>query len=159
MFDKKIFQEYGLRLKIAGEIEFYIEPPLVSEERENEFQERLLGKLAEAGLMLWSFQNEVAPNQYEVALQPREADVAIRELNELKNIISDTLKEFDAAALFKAKPYENLPGCGLHIHIGIDDANGDSVLHRTGEFGNRDGESVVMLHAIGGLCATMLVTR
>lgn len=163
-FEQKILDEFQLVIKIAGEIEFYIAPAL-NEEQEDKFLKSLFLRLTngiletEQSLQLWNVQKEVAPSQYEVALQPSSASDASKNIDILKNIIAEVLyKEIspEHKALFAAKPFENLPGCGLHIHIGIYDEHGNSALNRKGEFLNREGESDIMIHAIGGLCHTML---
>ena len=145
----------NLSIKIAGEIEFYLTNAL-SDSQENDFLAKLLLNLTQQNITIWNIQKEVAPNQYEVSLQPADPETAIKNTNLLKKIIGETAKEFNSAALFEAKPFEHLPGCGLHIHIGVYDEHGKPVLGRLGKFGDRDGESEIMLHAIGGLCATML---
>ncbi len=188
MYSHKILSEFNLKIKIAGEIEFYIEPAFASEDIENAFLAQLLFNLTRENIKIWQLNKEVSPNQYEVALQPNIPEIAAAEIVRLKEIINDTANniplslegrgqgEGDTArtphpdplpqgargavtrhkALFHAKPYENLPGCGLHIHIGIDDMNGNSVMQRPGERGSRGEESEIMQYAIGGLCATML---
>ncbi len=155
MYSDKIFKEFGLKVKVAGEIEFYLTSQL-SDPDEDEFLSTLFSDLAKNKIKIWNIQKEVAPNQYEVALQPTEPKQSIKEIEQLKNIISKTAKIFKTEAIFKAKPFENLPGCGLHIHIGVKDTNENSVLERVGAFANRESESEVMLNIIGGLCSTML---
>ena len=159
MYLQKILSEFNLNIKIAGEIEFYIEPSMPDEKTENEFQEKILAALVKENIQVWNMQKEVAPNQYEIALQPTTPDIAAKQINKLKELIAKVLESsfaFQYTPIFKAKPYATLPGCGLHIHIGITDLNDNSAIERQGPRGNKEGETEIMLHAIGGLCSTML---
>jgi glutamine synthetase len=151
----KIENELNLRLKIATELEFYVTKTL-DDKLENAFIAKLVYNLTKNNLKIWEVGKEVAPAQYEVALQPDEVNNAIADYKTLKSTISKTASEYDCEAIFEAKPYKNLPGCGLHIHIGIYDLDGNALLNRVGEFANRTGESETMLNAIGGLCETMI---
>jgi glutamine synthetase len=155
LYLSKIATELNLTLKIATELEFYI-TKLLEDKEENAFIAKLIYNLTKNNLKIWEVAKEVAPAQYEVALQPDEVILAIENYKLLKNIITKTSQEFNTAALFEAKPFNNLPGCGLHIHIGIYDMQGNSQLNRVGEFANKTGESQTMLYAIGGLCETMI---
>lgn len=155
MLDKQISSEFGLHVRLAGEIEFYLITP-VSDEDADAFLEQLEANITKAGLRYWNIQREVSPDQFEVALQPAYPENALSELKKLKRIISDTALKMDNEATFDAKPFDNLPGSGLHIHIGVNDTEGNSALGRPGDFGNRNEESPVMLAIIGGLCETML---
>jgi glutamine synthetase len=155
MTEEASLKPQNLSIRIAGEIEFYLATPL-SDSQENDFLAKLLLNLTQQNITIWNIQKEVAPNQYEVSLQPADPETAIKNTNLLKKIISTTAQEFSSSALFKAKPFEHLPGCGLHIHIGVYDSAGKPALGRKGKFGDREGESETMLHAIGGLCETML---
>lgn len=162
-YEQKILSEFGLHIKIAGEIEFYIEPKPASEAIENSFQQILLEKLSDAKIKIWNMQNEVAPGQYEIALQPVAPEDAADNISVLKQKIIESLNQINSLkgiyykAIFDAKPYDDLPGSGLHIHIGVHDKNGNPVLERAGERGKKDNESEIMLNIIGGLCSTMLV--
>lgn len=151
---KNDINEFGLTVKLAGEIEFYVESHLTPQQ-ENDFLAKLLFALTSAGIKVWNIGKEVAPSQYEVALQPNTPEVAANQITQLKDIVEKNLPT-GHKALFEAKPFLNLPGCGLHIHIGIYDKTGNSVLGRPGDFGKREEESEVMLNIIGGLCETIL---
>ncbi len=160
MLKTAILKEFNLQIKVAGEIEFYVTPHL-SDSEENEFLAKLLFNLTAQNIKIWNIQKEVAPSQYEVALQPTEPEIAITQIIKLKEVIQHTLVSLNSrhstfTALFKAKPYENLPGSGLHIHIGVNDKECNSALGRPGDFGNREDESELMKNIIGGLCETML---
>jgi glutamine synthetase len=159
----KIFAEFSLNIKLAGEIEFYILPQFESEAEENDFLAKLLFNLTAAKIAVWQIGKEVTQGQYEVALQPKEPEIAVEEINKVKEIIGNTIDNqlstinCKRTALFAAKPFSNLPGSGLHIHIGVTDVQGNSVLQRAGEQGDREGETEIMLNIIGGLCKTMLL--
>ncbi|MCC7260590.1 MAG: glutamine synthetase, partial [Alphaproteobacteria bacterium] len=56
----------------------------------------------------------------------------------------------ELAADFSARPYEEQPGSGMHIHLTLHDAQGDNVLYKKDQ-----NISPEMRHAIGGLIATL----
>lgn len=153
-FEQKIKDEFGILLNFAAEIEFYIAPGFYDKAQDNQLLAEILFHLSEASIAVKSIGFEVAPNQFEVALQPKSSVTAIEQYNKLKEIASDISEQFGQKALFEAKPFENLPGSGLHIHISLTDLQGKSLLKRIDD--NKEQESEFMLHAVGGLCDTML---
>ncbi len=153
---QQITDEFGLKIKIAGEIEFYVYPEFTYEDEDNDFLAKILFNLMVAHIKPWQMSREVAPGQFEVALQPTPAAQSAEEIEKLKTIIIETAALYERKVSFSAKPYEDLPGCGLHIHIGVDDLNGESVFEREGKRGNKPEETAVMKNIVAGLCSTML---
>ena len=51
---------------------------------------------------------------------------------------------------FTAKPYPNQPGSALHVHLHLENLNGDNLY-----MNHETQESELLLHSIGGLCSTM----
>ena len=96
---------------------------------------------------------EFSPGQFEVNLQHvddplRACDHAVL----LKRAIKAAARENGLAATFMAKPFQGIPGSGLHIHVSLLDDQGNNVF--VGESG--DGAfSETLRHAIGGLAETM----
>ncbi len=54
------------------------------------------------------------------------------------------------SANFSAKPILHHPGNALHIHLHIENAEGENLFIK-----KRDQEAELLLHSIGGLCASM----
>lgn len=153
-FERKIKDEFNVLLNFAAEIEFYIAPGFDDKAQDNQLLAEILFQLSEENIAVKSIGFEVAPNQFEVALNPKSSSKAIDEFLKLKEIINNISDKFGQKALFDAKPFENLPGSGLHIHISLTDLQGKSLLKRIDD--NKEQESEFMLHAVGGLCDTML---
>jgi len=96
--------------------------------------------------------SEYAPGQYELTLHYRE-DVmrAADDLVLLKRLVRAQARRHGVTACFMAKPIEKYAGSGMHFHVSLRDAAGRNV------FAERNGESwsLPLLHALGGLAATM----
>ncbi|MGB0360141.1 MAG: glutamine synthetase family protein, partial [Endozoicomonas sp.] len=89
---------------------------------------------------------EAAPGQFEINLQHGDdplaaCDYAIM----LKRLIKEVAGRYNYEATFMAKPYEEHPGNGLHIHVSLQDDNGSNV------FASADGgDSKLLQQAIAG---------
>ncbi|MGF1474553.1 MAG: glutamine synthetase family protein [Geminicoccaceae bacterium] len=89
---------------------------------------------------------EAAPFQYEANLSHRSGPVqAADDLVTLKRIIRNAARLDGSRACFMAKPFMDVPGNGLHVHVGL--AQSGRNLFRADEKALR--------HAIGGLLTTM----
>jgi glutamine synthetase len=151
--EERLSDELGLFAFVAGEIEFYLEPhPFRDSKKENEILAAILLKLKQESLEIEKLEKEVAEGQYEISLTPKPPHIAADEISRLKNSVAEAANALNMQAIFHPKPYDDKPGCGLHIHVGLHDKDGNSVLIRDEE----KNESEIMLHAIGGLCANML---
>ena len=93
--------------------------------------------------------SEYAPGQFEVNLRHVDDPVlACDHAVLLKRAIKASARRNDLAATFMAKPFADLSGSGLHIHISMLDDDGTNIFAGTssdGEFSNK------LRHAIGGL--------
>jgi len=104
-----------------------------------------------AGIRAETMISEFAPGQYELTLHYRN-DVlrAADDLVRLKRIVRAQARARGVTACFMAKPMEDVAGSGMHFHVSLTDAEGTNLFAETGE-----GWSTRILHAIGGLKATM----
>lgn len=139
---------------IACEVEFYTSPIINHKsEQDKIFLASLYKNLADAQINISSLDREVTNGQYELSLCPRLPIEAVKEFLQAKQIIEQTLMEFSHEAVFRAKPFADKIGSGLHIHIGLYDAiTNKNLLARKDEH----NESEMMLYAIAGLCENML---
>ncbi|MDH2325356.1 glutamine synthetase family protein [Cereibacter sp. SYSU M97828] len=105
---------------------------------------------AKAGIRAETMISEFAPGQYELTLHYRD-DVmqAADDLVRLKRIVRAQARAHGVTACFMAKPFEQFAGSGMHFHVSLQ-GDGGNVFAETGE-----GWSDTILHAIGGLRATM----
>lgn len=152
IFEQKIFEELGYKVQVAGEIEFFISPGFADKSTDNQLLAEMLLELAKRHIALRSIGFEVAPNQFEIALTPKSPEQAINEIEEFKKLAVSICKKYKQNALFDAKPFNNLPGSGLHIHLSLTDNNENAIFVRK----ENKEESELMLNAVGGLCQTML---
>lgn len=175
----KPLQDLGLKPVMATELEFYLvrhdgetfhpmTPRIPGSERDQPGpQYAMLEDLAEfdefladvhryceiqnipAGAVL----SEFSPGQFEINLQ--HVDDPLRACEHallLKRAIKAAARENALAATFMAKPFQGLPGSGLHVHVSLLDADGNNVF--AGE--SKDGPfSDTLRHAIGGLAKLM----
>ncbi len=103
------------------------------------------------GLPAKTLISEYAPGQMEIVLRHR-ADVlkACDEGIMLKRLIKATAEKHGLMATFMAKPYAQWTGSGMHIHVSLGDEQGNNLFATDDPTTNE-----LMLHAIGGLKATM----
>lgn len=173
------FAPHGLRPVLACELEFYLlretrgadgglrlEPAGHGSGRERQridaysllrlddlapvFDE-MLATAESLGLPVGTLMSEYAPGQFEVTLAHR--DDALRAVDEAvlwKRLVRGVAARHGLIATFMAKPFTELSGSGLHLHVSAQDAGGRNVFAADDPAG-----SAVCRHAIGGLKATM----
>ncbi len=97
--------------------------------------------------------SEFSAGQFEINLQ--HIDDPLRACEHallLKRIVKAAARENGMSATFMAKPFQGIPGSGLHIHVSLLDEDGNNVF--AGE--SVDGPfSDTLRHAIGGLAQLM----
>lgn len=94
---------------------------------------------------------EYGPGQYEVNLTHapdalRVCDEALR----FKRIVKSVARAHGCDATFLPKPYADMAGSGLHIHVSLLDAQGKNIFAAP-----TPHESAPLRHAIGGTLATL----
>ena len=96
--------------------------------------------------------SEYAPGQYELTLNYRKDILrAADDLLMLKRLVRMQARRHGVTACFMAKPIERYAGSGMHLHVSMQDGEGRNVFTE-----ERDDEwSPTLLHALGGLTATM----
>lgn len=94
---------------------------------------------------------EYGPGQYEVNLAHRaDALAACDEAARFRRIVKCVARHHGMEATFIAKPYADMAGSGLHLHVNLVDADGNNVFADTHPLG-----SPLMRHAAAGLLHTM----
>jgi glutamine synthetase len=94
---------------------------------------------------------EASAAQFEINLDHRgDALLAADDAVRLKRVVKEVARRHGYAATFMAKPFADLAGNGMHVHVSLVDASGANVFHGGAERG-----SAALRHAIGGLTATM----
>jgi len=96
--------------------------------------------------------SEYAPGQVEITLEHRfDALQAIDEGIRYKRLVKGVANRHGLQACFMAKPFGDLAGSGLHMHVSLADAEGNNL------FASEEPTGTPLLrHAIGGMMATLL---
>jgi glutamine synthetase len=94
---------------------------------------------------------EYGPGQYEVNLAHapdalRVCDEALR----FKRIVKSVARAMGCEATFLPKPYRDMAGSGLHIHVSLQDGAGRNIFAAPSPF-----DSAALRHAIGGTLDTL----
>jgi glutamine synthetase len=166
----------GLHPVMAGELEFYLldrerdaqgrpqparqrdgerprEPQaygLREIEQFDDFFDRLYGHCKVQKLPARAAISEYAPGQLELTLHHRDALGAMDELIRYRRTVKGTAQQCGMQACFMAKPFADLAGSGMHLHVSLTDAGGANL------FASDDPAGTPLLrHAIGGLLQTM----
>ena len=114
------------------------------------FDEVYRGAAAQ-GLPAETLMSEYSPGQFEITLHHR--DDALRAVDEavmFKRVLRGAAQKHGLIACFMAKPFTARAGCGLHVHVSVNDAQGANV------FASEEPAGTPRLrHAIGGMKASM----
>ncbi len=97
--------------------------------------------------------SEYSPGQFEVNLQHvNDPALACDHAVLLKRAVKAIARKNGLAATFMAKPFVDIAGSGMHIHVSVLDDDGNNVF--AGK--SKDGDfSDTLRHAIGGMAAMM----
>jgi glutamine synthetase len=107
----------------------------------------MLRQLRDAGLRVTAANHEFSPGQFEINLgHSGLADAADRSFR-LKSAVQEIARHRGLLATFMAKPFNDEGGSGFHVHVSVDDANGNVF----GDPDGPDGLSPLGRHAIGGV--------
>ena len=165
----------GLHPVVAVELEFYlvesdgagIRPAtgLLTGEPSQRLDAYGLGKLDEMaplfddvyhsarlqGLPVRTLMSEYAPGQFEVTLEHRaDALAAADDAVQWKRLVRGVAAKHGRVATFMAKPFADLAGSGMHVHVSLAGADGGNL------FASEDPAGTPLLRqAIGGLKATL----
>jgi glutamine synthetase len=94
---------------------------------------------------------EYGPGQFEVNLaHGPDALVACDQAMRFRRIVKCVARQHGMDATFLPKPYADMAGSGLHIHVSLNDAEGRNVFATEHPLG-----SATMQHAAAGVLATM----
>jgi glutamine synthetase len=97
--------------------------------------ERLMDDLPRMDVTLEQIGAEYGPGQYEVNMRYAGPVKAADDLNTVKDVMRVAARDAGLLASFMPKPFSDLPGCGLHVHLGLQDDNGGNVMAGDGPSG------------------------
>ena len=93
----------------------------------NELRDSLLRSLLDSGVAVNSLHHEVAAGQHEIDLAPAGALHCADEIVTARQVLRQVAQRHGVLATFMPKPFNHLPGSGLHIHQSLvrrsDEAN------------------------------------
>lgn len=140
--------DFGLAPVTAAEVEFYLHGAEACGTLEAFWQD-VSARCEAQGIVLAKHEKERGRGQYEIALSPVNDPVkTANDVVTLKDIVAVAAEAHGITADFSAKPLENEPGSGLHIHIHLADAQGKNTFYK-----KDDVISDTLRHSIGGLLA------
>jgi glutamine synthetase len=94
---------------------------------------------------------EYGPGQFEVNLQHGDdALAACDQAARFKRIVKCVSRHHGMDATFLPKPYADMAGSGLHVHVSLNDTHGNNVFASEHALG-----TAIMRHAAAGLLSTM----
>ncbi len=94
---------------------------------------------------------EYGPSQWEVNLRHvSDARLACDQAIRFKRVVKGVALRHGLEATFMAKPYEDMAGSGMHMHVSVEDESGQNVFASVDELGND-----LLKQAAAGLIATM----
>ena len=102
------------------------------------------------GLPVDTMVSEAAPGQFEVNLKHRaDAMAAADDGVMLRRLVTEVARKHGLKASFMAKPFIDVAGNGLHVHVSMLDGKGDNI------FADPTTGEIRLKHCIGGLIDTM----
>ncbi|SDX90074.1 glutamate--putrescine ligase [Pseudomonas kuykendallii] len=104
--------------------------------------------------------SEYAPGQVEITLEHRfDALQAIDEGIRYKRLVKGVANRHGLQACFMAKPFADLAGTGMHMHVSLADAEGNNLY--ASDLSDLEGDGAagagtLLRHSIAGMMATLL---
>jgi glutamine synthetase len=111
--------------------------------------QQMIDTLGSMGVSVDQFGKEYGPAQYEASTRHAKPLQAVDNYLTFKEVVRSLARQAGYVASFMPKPYADLPGCGLHVHLSLWDAEGKQDL----SIGEKDDEPLSLLgqHFVGGL--------
>ena len=135
-------EQLGIAVKAAFEAEFVVvdgdDPAALLADRGRMFAVeglderwpiagRILEDLDRSGIAVHQVAKEYGPGQFEVSLLPADGLTAADRFLIARQLIRAAARSVGATASFMPKPYAELPGNGLHVHLGLTRADDPAV--------------------------------
>ncbi len=115
------------------------------------FFEAVYEGAAALDLPLEALISEYACGQYELTIRYRDLMRAADDVIIAKRLLRSTARRFGMEACFMAKPFGQMAGSGMHLHLSLADEGGANLFADPGE----DVLSPLMLQAIAGVRGTI----
>ena len=134
----------GLSVSVGIEAEFYFARPTEGETFQPDDHGRMFSQaeldarwrlletvlegLAGMGIAVHQIAREYGQGQFELSLLPTGPLAAVDAFLAARDVIKALARDTGIVATFMPKPHEDYPGCGLHVHLSMDDREGDDAL-------------------------------
>jgi glutamine synthetase len=148
---ERLKKDFGLYPITASEIEFYIKG---SEGCGTiaAFWDEVKAECTAAKITLAKIEKEKGREQHEISLQfSTDASKTATDTEALKTIIGNKASAHSMEASFAAKPFNDQPGSGFHVHLHLTTVEGKNVFYKD-DYDMSDA----LKFSIGGLLAGML---
>ncbi|KAK3604209.1 hypothetical protein CHS0354_002017 [Potamilus streckersoni] len=120
------------------------------------FFDEVMQACEDTGIKIETLIKEAGTGQFEVSLRYSDDLVQICDhVLIFKTIIKSIARKMGWCGCFMAKPFEDQPGSGLHMHIGMFDESGNNLFYSSPSSENHTPLSDMGLHAVGGMMQTM----
>ncbi len=144
------FASRGLALRVAFEPEFYLlirtddgyQPAarakmftLNALETQRQLMSLVLTSLAEMGVELEQVAPEFGPGQFEINIRHQPPLRAADDLMTVKEELRALARDAGFIATFMPKLHADMPGCGLHVHLGATSFDGRNAMRGDGPVG------------------------
>lgn len=140
---------FSLQPVTAAELEFYLSGN--DDVNYDAFWRYVFARCAEQHIGVVKAEREKGEGQWEIAFGMRNhPQYTADDINFTMDILSRAAARFDMRADFSAKPFPNQPGSGIHIHLHMENMNGERLY-----FKEEDVMSDELKWSLGGLLATM----
>jgi glutamine synthetase len=147
-----IEEDFSYTTHVATEIEFYFTGG--DEALDNQLLAAVLKKCQDDEIVVANMTFETGHRQYEIALSNvNNAAIICEHTEHLKNILTRGAQAVGIDVNFSGKPFSNQPGCGLHIHVHLENNSRVNIFQKPDAA--NDDESITLEHAVGGLLDTM----
>lgn len=157
----KELERKDIKFKVGVEIEYFIVKkrenimpydqdqyfeiaPYTKSER---IQLKIMEKLLSVGIDVEKVHHEFAEGQYEFAIKASDPITTADNIILSKILIKDAVKRYGLEATFMPKPFKDMNGSGMHIHLSILDNENRNLFYDEGS-GNL---SRMAIYAIGGI--------
>lgn len=149
---EKIKSELGLTPNISTETEFYLTGG--DAKHDTDVLALVLTGALQKDITPHSMDKENGERQYELVTDvTTDIPALLKQTKTLRELLQQSSKNFKMNPKLGAKPFDDQPGNGMHIHLSLKDSDGNNVFVKADAKKNK--ESDPMRFAIGGLLASM----
>lgn len=138
------YEGAGLHLTVAleGEFALYHKTPggdfeianddgmftLAGLNRHAELMHEIIATLEQMGIPVEQLGKEYGPSQYELTTRYNDPVTAVDQYLVMKEVVRALALKRDMVASFMPKTFDHIPGCGLHVHMALWDADGNNLM-------------------------------